>query len=55
MAVCTDFTSSGNALGLTLENGTAMNIKKEVYRIQTRTGPQESVNASSAFICAVDH
>lgn len=29
MDVCTDFTSSGKALGLTLKNGTAMNIKKE--------------------------
>lgn len=28
MVVCSDFTSSGNALGLTLENGTAMNTKQ---------------------------
>lgn len=33
MVVCTDFTFSGNAPGLTFENGTAMNIKQEVYRM----------------------
>lgn len=29
MVVCTDFTSSGKALGLTLANESAMNLKKE--------------------------
>lgn len=37
MAVCSDFTSFGNAPGLTLENGTAMNIKQEVYSYKDKT------------------
>ena len=37
MVVCADFTSSGNALGLTLKNGTAMNIKQEVNSYKDTT------------------
>lgn len=37
MVVCADFTSTGNALGLTLENGTAMNINKEVNSYKDMT------------------
>lgn len=37
MVVCSDFTSSGNASGLTLENGTAMNIKQEVNSDKDKT------------------
>lgn len=44
MAVCTDFTSSGKALGLTLKNGTAMNINEEgVCLTRTRTRLDDQV------------
>lgn len=48
MAVCSDFTSFGNALGLTLENGTAMNIK-QVHSYKDKTA-RLSANALSPFV-----
>lgn len=54
MVVCSDVTSSGNASGLRLENGTAMNIKQEVCRIHPRTRLHDKTRTPGEGLCVFD-